>query len=74
VRDPETRPLLDIDQRLGRCKANPIKENRRFRGHAPRGLAARRAPPHLVTLLNVSGRLRGKYFHTFCVTSVGRWG
>lgn len=75
VRDPESRPLLDIDQFLGRCKANAIMEIPRFRRAlrlAPWPRGVRRLGWWVV--LNVSGRLRRKYFGTFCVTSVGGQG
>jgi hypothetical protein len=75
IKQPELCPLLELDRRLAWCKEKPVERLARYRG------VLRLARfPRLVrralwwSILNVSGYKRSRYFGTFGVTSVGKWG
>lgn len=75
VKRPEALPLLEIDQHIAACQEKPLElmpsfQDALFLAKFPR-LIRRWA---WWWLLNFSGRLRGMYFGTFGVTSVGNWG
>jgi hypothetical protein len=74
LQDPGSLPLLEIDRCAAALKDQPLA-SRRLRGM----LALARFPRLLRRLvwwgaLNVSGRVRGKLFATFAVSSVANWG
>ena len=75
LKQPECRPLLDIDRHLIWCREKPIERVRSYKrarwlARFPRFLR------HAIwwSVLNVSGPRRARYFGTFGVTSVGKWG
>lgn len=75
LREPEKRPLLEIDQILAACRENPLERLGRYR--RTRFLA--RFPTFLRRLawwyyLNVSGSKRTRYVGTFGMVTVGNWG
>ncbi|MSQ93643.1 MAG: hypothetical protein EXR98_03700 [Gemmataceae bacterium] len=74
VRKPESLPLLEFDRIIAAAWAKPMKlhsfQDALFLARFPQWL--RRFA--LWFILNVSGRLRARYFSTFGVTSVGNWG
>jgi len=75
VKRPETMPLCEIDRLLAWHLEDPLKRLRLWR--RARNLA--RMPRFFRRavwwcLLNVSGRKRARYFSTFCVTSLSKWG
>jgi hypothetical protein len=75
IKNPETRPLLDLDRHLNWCKENPIERVPHYRiarwvALFPRFIRR----PAWWFVLNVSGYLRSMFFSTFGVTTVGKWG
>lgn len=75
LKNPDTKPLLEIDHYLRVCKENPVREVRKFR----RALTVARFPAFLRRWiwsyhLNTSGKKRSRYFATFGVSSMGNWG
>jgi hypothetical protein len=74
IQSPESMPLLEFDRILAAARAKPMElisfQDALFLARFPRWL--RRFA--LWFILNVSGRLRSRYFSTFGVTSVGNWG
>lgn len=75
LKQPESLPLLDIDQYLHACKQDPLERVPRYR----RALRLARWPRFVRrwvwwTLLNVSARQRAKHFGAFAVSSMANWG
>ena len=75
MKRPESCPLLDIDHRLAWCREDPMERVRNVR-RARRLARFPRVIRHAMWwyLLNVSGPRRSRYFGTYGVTSVGKWG
>ena len=72
---PESMTLESIDRRLADCKADPVRNIRKYR----RALIAARFPALLRSWVwwyhaNLSGTKRSRYFASFGVSSVGNWG
>jgi hypothetical protein len=75
LQDPGSLPLLEIDRCAAALKDRPYEGSRRLRAM----MRLARFPRLLRRLvwwgaLNVSGRVRGKLFGTFAVSSVANWG
>jgi hypothetical protein len=75
LKRPESTPLLDIDRRLAWCREDPLERVRNVR-RSRRLARCPRVIRHAMWwyLLNVSGPRRSRYFGTYGVTSVGKWG
>ena len=75
IANPETIPLTALDEIISRVKQDPLKEEKAFR----RSMILARYPRAIRRLvwwygLNVSGYKRSRWFGTFGVSSVARFG